>query len=322
MLAAYSLISIFADDMKTIPNKVIKDYAMLGAGFSLFFLLDPFNVNNYISNPALPVGRTLQILGEGLVIFICTILSELFTTYVLNLPCDYSKDWSYQIKRKIPTYAVVIILLSGAIGQYFTIIEWSWNKWYYFWTDYDGHFSLMWYMNNFRQDLTICVFLAIYWAFLTNSRMKENKIQELLALNEVIDRTESAFEEKTGIVTIAGESKESLSVSPSDILFIESVANYLNIWHFNDGELRQKRIRSTLKSVEGTLSGYPFLFHCHRAFVVNIRFITHVDGNASGCHLNMFSIDRTIPVSKANIEALRKALSQDRNAAEQSPVSK
>ena len=33
-----------------------------------------------------------------------------------------------------------------------------------------------------------------------------------------------------------------------------------------------------------------------------------MDGNAAGCQLHLFSIDRTIPVSKANTEALRKAL--------------
>ncbi len=86
------------------------------------------------------------------------------------------------------------------------------------------------------------------------------------------------------------------------------MANYLNISYFADGELRQKRIRNTLKNVEEMLSGCPFLFHCHRVFLVNIRFITHFEGNSDGCQLHMFSIDRTIPVSKANIDALRQVL--------------
>ena len=300
---------IFVDDMKTIPPRLLKDYAMLGAGFSLFFLLDPFNAENYVSNPTMPICQTFQILGEGVVIFFFFVLSEVITTYILNLPCDYSKDWKYQIRRKIPLYAIAITLLSGAIGQYFTIIEWGWNKWYYFWIDYDGNFSLKWYMNNFKQDLMICVFIAGYWAFLTNSRMKEYRIQELLALNEMIDSDNSTIDEKADVITLSGESKESLTVSPSDIIFIESVANYLNIWYFNNEELKQKRIRSTLKNVEKTLSDYRFLLHCHRAFLVNIHFITHVDGNSAGCHLHMFSIDRTIPVSKANIETLRTTVS-------------
>ena len=98
----------------------------------------------------------------------------------------------------------------------------------------------------------------------------------------------------------------------NDILYIESIANYLSIWYFLDGELKQKRIRNTLKSVEETLAGNSFILHCHRAFLVNTRFITHVDGNAAGCQLHLFSIDKTIPVSKSNIKALRQALWDDK----------
>ena len=101
---------------------------------------------------------------------------------------------------------------------------------------------------------------------------------------------------------------EQYEISVMDILYIESVANYLSIWYFLDGELKQKRIRNTLKNVEELLADYTFLLHCHRAFLVNTRFITHVDGNSAGCQLHMFSIERTIPVSKANIEALRQVL--------------
>lgn len=295
--------------MKKIPKILYKDYALLGAGFTLFFMLDPFDLNNAIVDPVLPMGRFMQMIGEGVVIFIGAVIAEIITTYVLRLPCDYSKDWNYQIKRKIPLYLLVIIILSFLIGQYFTIIQWGFSKWHYFWYDTDGSFTLKWYMNNFRQDLAIILFIALYWAFLTKSRMNEYKIQQLLALNEAIEKTDAVTEDKADAIEITGESKESLTVSPSDILYIESVANYLSIWYFQDSELKQKRIRNTLKSVEETLSSYPFMLHCHRAFLVNTRFITHVEGNAAGCQLQMFSIDRTIPVSKANIEALRQALS-------------
>lgn len=191
--------------MKTIPPKIFKDYAILSTGFCLFFLLDPFNLDNTISNPAIPLGSTLQILGEGIVILLGTVLSELIVTFVPNLPCDYSKGWNYQIMRKIPLYILVIIILSAAVGQYFTVIQWGFGKWYYFWNDYNGSFSLKWFMNNFTQDLSICVFIAVYWAFLTDSRMKEYRIQELLLLNDVIDGTDSITGDKADVMTITAK---------------------------------------------------------------------------------------------------------------------
>lgn len=292
--------------MKRIHKISILDYVLLSAGFFLFFtLMRPYGLENSVSDNL----WALQSLGCCTLIFIGAMFSELIVSYLFNLQCDYSKEWPYQIKRKAIFYLILITLVSALFGQYFTIIEWDWKHWYYFWTDYDGNFTLKYYLNNFRQDLIWLLFVAIYWYFVTKSRMKEQKIQELLSLNDVIGRNEENEGEVVEKVLIKGESKESLYVSPSDILYIESVANYLSIWYFLDGELMQKRIRNTLKNVESTLSGYPFLLHCHRAFLVNVRFITQVDGNAAGCQIHLFSIDRTIPVSKVNIESLRRSLS-------------
>jgi len=258
------------------------------------------------------VGDTLwmlQSLGCCFLIFVTQLLAEMICTYLFRLPCDFSKDWSYQIKRQCVIYPALIVILSAATGQYFTIIEFGLPHWHYFWTYTDGSFSLHWYFRNFLQDIVWCIFVGIYWYFITKSRMKEYKIQELLSLNNDLENTTATDDEKMEEIKITGESREFLSVSPSDILYIESVANYLSILYFKDGELKQKRIRNTLKNVEEILSEYPFLLHCHRAFLVNTRFITHVDGNAAGCQLHLFSTERTIPVSKANIETLRKSLS-------------
>lgn len=278
---------------------------MLAIGFFTFFtLLKPWGMQNYVVDSL----WYLQSIGCCTMIFLFSLLSEVVVTYVFNLPSDYSKDWPYQIKREAIFLAFLVIVLSAVIGQYFTIIQHGWKHWIYFWVDYEGHFTLKWYLDNAAQDIVWCIFIGIYWYFMTKSRMKEHKIQELLSLNEALEKTESAPETRADIIEITGDSKESLTVSPSDILYIESVANYLSIWYFLDGELKQKRIRNTLKNVEVTLAGYPFLLHCHRAFLVNTHFITHVEGNSAGCQLHLFSIDRTIPVSKANIEALRKAI--------------
>lgn len=291
--------------MKKIPGNIVRDYAMMAAGFFLFFtLMKPWGMHNYVVDSL----WFLQSIGCCTLIFLFSLFSETVVTYIFKLPCDYSKDWPYQIKREAIFLLVLIIALSAAIGQYFTIIQHGWKYWYYFWIDSEGSFTLKWYIDNAVQDVVWCIFVGLYWYFMAKSRMKEHKIQELLAINDALEQTDAVVEEQSDMVVITGDSKESLTVLPSDIIYIESVANYLSIWYFLDGELKQKRVRNTLKSVEEILSGYPFLLHCHRAFLVNIRFITHVEGNSAGCQLHLFSIERTIPVSKANIEALRCAL--------------
>ena len=291
--------------MKKIQKISIWDYILLSLGFFVFFtLMRPYGIQNSVSDNL----WALQSLGCCTLIFIGSMISEIIVTYVLGFPCDYSKEWPYQVKRKVFFYLILVILVSAIIGMYFTSIEWGLEHWYYYWVDYDGKFTLEYYFNSFTQNIIWTLFVSIYWYFITRSRMKEYKIQELLSLNDAIEGAEPVRDEQTDKVEITSEYKESLTVSPSDILYIESVANYLSIWYFKDGELVQKRIRNTLKNIEEMLAGYTFLFHCHRAFLVNTRFITHVAGNSAGCQLHLFSIDRTIPVSKANIESLRRIL--------------
>ncbi len=293
--------------MKKIQKVSIWDYVLLGIGFFLFFtLMRPYGLENSVSDNL----WALQSLGCSMLIFAVAMISEIIVSYISNLPCDYSKEWPYQTRRCVIFHLIMIILFSAVIGTYFTIIQWGWEHWYYYWIDYDGNFSLKWYSNSLIQNLIYTLFVCIYWFFMTKSRMKEYRIQELLSLNDAIEEAETANDgQPCTVIDITGEYKESLSISPADIIYIESIANYLSIWYLSDGELRQKRIRNTLKNVEEQLAGYTFLLHCHRAFLVNTRFITHVDGNSAGCQLHLFSIDKTIPVSKANIEALRQSLS-------------
>ena len=224
-------------EMKKIPRILIRDYILLGLGLFLFFtLFRPWGMKNSATDTL----WALQSIGCCLMISVWAIVSEIVVTYVFRLPCDYSRDWSYQIRRKAIFYPLLIAILAAWIGPYFTVIEHGLDHWYYFWTDLDGHFSLGKYLDNAVQDAVWCIFVGLYWYFVTETRMREYKIQELLSFNEQIETAGDVDGGKTEAVTIAGESKESLTVSPSDILYIESVANYLSIWYFKDGDLKQK----------------------------------------------------------------------------------
>lgn len=300
--------SIFAA-MKILRQIFTKDNLFICIGIFLFLvLLQPFGLHEAFGDKELRRDMLSQIAGECFLVYICQCISEAVTVFIFRLPEDYSKDRHYQLRRLSTIFLVLLVILPVVTGTYLNMHRFGIEHWDYFWTTSNGYFTLKWYFETLWQDSTVCFFIVLFEIFITRSRMNEYKIQELLSLNDAIENSEAINEVKTEEITISGESKDSLTVSPNDILYIESIANYLSIWYFQNEELKQKRIRNTLKNVEELLSCYSFLLHCHRAYLVNIHFITHVDGNASGCQLHLFSIDRTIPVSKANIEALRQAL--------------
>lgn len=90
-----------------------------------------------------------------------------------------------------------------------------------------------------------------------------------------------------------------MEVLPSMLQFIEAEGNYINVFYLENGVSQKKTLRCTLKQVEELFKDYPNIIRCHRAFIVNIDKIKHVDGNAQGYRLHIDDTDRTVLVSRA-----------------------
>ena len=105
-------------------------------------------------------------------------------------------------------------------------------------------------------------------------------------------RKESMPDEK--IITLSGNTKDSLSLFPRELLYMESVGNYVRIHYQLNGQTSQKMLRATLQQMEELLSDYPFLVRCHRAFIVNTQQIEKIKGS----HLWLKPEGMNIPVSK------------------------
>ena len=105
-------------------------------------------------------------------------------------------------------------------------------------------------------------------------------------------RQENMSDEK--IITLSGNTKDSLTLFPQELLYMESVGNYVRIHYQLNGQISQKMLRATLQQMEELLSDYPFFVRCHRAFIVNIRHIAKM----KGAKLWLNSTETQIPISK------------------------
>jgi DNA-binding LytR/AlgR family response regulator len=113
-------------------------------------------------------------------------------------------------------------------------------------------------------------------------------------------REEDMPDEK--IITLSGNTKDSLTVFPGELLYMESAGNYIQIHYRANGQMSQKTLRATLSQMEEQLLDYPFLVRCHRAFIVNSCQIEKI----RGANLWLKSAKTKIPVSKT----YKKSLSQ------------
>lgn len=100
------------------------------------------------------------------------------------------------------------------------------------------------------------------------------------------------------IVFTSENGKEQFMVPPGEIRYITAADNYVRIYFIKDNQPSTHLLRNTLRKAEDVLSPFPQFFRCHRAFIVNLKTVQHVSGNAQGYKLHLHNVEELIPVSR------------------------
>lgn len=99
--------------------------------------------------------------------------------------------------------------------------------------------------------------------------------------------------------------KDKLSMKARLLLLIRSADNYIEIFWKDGDQINSRLVRSTLLKAQDLLSDYPYVFKCHRSYIVNINHIDRVEGNSQGYKIFIENIDFEIPVSKSAVDQLK-----------------
>ena len=122
-------------------------------------------------------------------------------------------------------------------------------------------------------------------------------LQQKKDLNQVVDSLNSSLLFKSD------KGKIELKLNSSDLAYIQSDGNYVEIYYFNQGEIQKKLIRNTLKNIERILPTHIFI-RCHNRFIVNANLIQKVEGNARNLILHLKEIPYEIPVSRTKVKII------------------
>lgn len=90
-------------------------------------------------------------------------------------------------------------------------------------------------------------------------------------------------------------------LDPRTFLFAKAVGNYLEIMVSQNGEIQKLLKRMTLKEFETQLKAPNHIIRTHRSYLVNLRQVSDVRGNAQGYQLHLIHYPETIPVSRGMI---------------------
>lgn len=286
-------------------------FAMLMLG-----LISPFNVGD------LGDHRYGYFILVGVCTIVVGVLSGLFTAYVLHMPLDpklplgkLHRNSAMIYVVNTPVLAAVLTTLNGVYNYDNAFDHWWWN----------GHFTLVpyCYFLYYVASTSVLMYVGMY---VRNRNWSLNaQLDEMRQINKLLEErqdrqaqesekradVEEDDEEKplNGLCRLEGTTRDSvLEVSLGNILYVEAMANYANIWYMDGDTPTKKTLRITLKQIKESLCKAPYLVQCHRAFIVNLNFVLSISNRQNGYQLQMFGVDCPIPISRTYLSMVKERL--------------
>ena len=300
----------------------IAKYSLKLGLFVLLFLslIQPFGIDD------LEEGRVLFIVGQSLLATVSTFLSTSVSAMLFRVKDMQVRSLSSFCKMTIAGSILNVVILSAVLI--------SFNSWFntgdlfLYWHDYDGSFTIRpWgIMSLYVSAVSFFVIIFLFFDY-RNGRLK-NELNEVRAINQLLEQRQQrlAEEEENSVekplshhgeataktndeVIIQGQGiGATLRLNPADIIYVESMSNYADICYIADNETKHTTLRITLKQIRATLEGVESIVQCHRAFLVNLDFVVTLSTRSQGYQLQLFGIEKQIPVSRANTEVIKGRL--------------
>jgi DNA-binding LytR/AlgR family response regulator len=76
--------------------------------------------------------------------------------------------------------------------------------------------------------------------------------------------------------------RESLRLDADHVLYIKAEGNYITIGYIKNGKISRTMLRNTMKYASDMMIPYPFLYQCHRSWIVNLCKVKKISGNSQG----------------------------------------
>lgn len=173
-------------------------------------------------------------------------------------------------------------------------------------------------------SIVVGIFPFVFFIMLNRNRLLAMHLREAVEMNEHLRMLHGAScngleekkekeEEETTRIVFSGGTKESLEIPASDLLYVEAEGNYVKIAYLKEERCAQKLLRATIKQAEEVTANFPSIIKCHRAFLINLRHVSKVNGNSQGYRLSLSGSEEEIPVSRAYSKEVKRLIESMNN---------
>jgi len=275
------------DQFISLSKKYFKIYFWISISVFLFILFfQPFPSLKFESE-----NKNLFIAGYGAIIFIVQILVQIvFQRHLLR----NNMDGEYNPLLNSLFYFSQIALTSVA---------------FVFYIRYVGNTGITFNIVLCVVVISLSAPVTIYLKDMLLSMHEKYKklLEENRQMQDKIRQFSESYADKFIEFTSENEA-DNIRLQVSEIIFVKSADNYVEIGFRDGGEIRKKMVRNTLKNIEKQLREFNNFVRTHRSGIVNIQYIDKLNKNFNSYWLTLIDTKETIPVSRQYLMVVKDLL--------------
>lgn len=225
--------------------------------------------------------------GYGAVTFFCM---GLFSYSLPRLFKNWYSETHWTVGREILWTLSVIVLI--------TVGNLLYSQWLF-----GNTFSI----RNFLLWLGITASVGIIPAIVITLLNYNRLLRKYTTGSLLVKKEENKADNPTSLPNIrltSENEKETLILSPEELLFVESADNYSEVVFWKESKIHKVLLRSSLSRLEEQIN-YPSIARCHRSYIINLRQVNTISGNAQGYKLQLQNWDTALPVARRYTEFVK-----------------
>ena len=255
--------------------------------YGVLAIMQPFDLNRLE-----PETRQLLILGYGILVWVDLLLFHVLMPKIL--PRVFEQD-NWKVYQEMIWLAAILVIIGTSIAAYEDIIA-------------TRPLCLRCWTESVFKTVIIGIIPVTMMVMTNRFRLLRKHLREAQQLSGEMGSS-GRSENAQGINIVSNNKGEDLHLRMSDLLFVSSLGNYVEVHHTKDGKPTKTVLRISLNSVDEQLRDHPQIFRSHRSFLVNVDNVVSVDGNAGGYDLSFGSEGAIASVAKRKTAEFRTMMS-------------
>jgi DNA-binding LytR/AlgR family response regulator len=175
----------------------------------------------------------------------------------------------------------------------------------------ETEFSLLWAVQFQGYTFLIGSIIAAFFFLFEQNWLLNRHLKAAQDMNQRLESVHTASRGTNDLLVLTSENeKEHIKIKNSNLIFIRSADNYVEIFRQKNESVDMILLRSSLKRIEDLLKTHPHIRRCHRAYLVNLNQIHRVVGDSQGYQLQFRNTPLTVPVSRNYAKEIRQTILQ------------